>query len=230
MRSTTLALIAILFPPLGAAATFEARSEHYLLSVDHTAVSTKVVVTDLDANSPVISEDVPCIPGQPSTMIDRTIGDLHFTLRVMRTAALIHARLEVDRGDMQIDAIGSDWSLGPRRRTGAVGGYVVGSVNGAYRVGGDVHPPKVVHRVEPIYPESARKNQVSGAVVVQLSIDANGHVTEAMPLQGPPDLLQAATDAVKQWTWEPGTRAGKPVPVIFNVVVDFKLNTPVPPY
>ena len=109
-----------------------------------------------------------------------------------------------------------------------VGGTIVGSVNGAYRVGGDVHAPKVVNRVEPLYPESARRNHVSGLVVVQAVIDENGHVTEVRTLQGPPELTQAAVDAVKQWTFEPGTLAGKPVPVIFNLTVNFKLDSAPP--
>jgi TonB family protein len=223
MRSTTLALLAILFPALGAAATFEARSEHYALSVDHNAVSTKVVVTDLDANSPVISVDVPWISGQPSKVV-RDIGDLHFSVELTRGLWTMTASLEVDRGDMELDSIRAAWNLGPRRKNDAVGG----TVNGALRVGGHVQAPVLVHRVEPLYPEEARRNHVSGMVIVQTVIDENGHVTRAEALQGPPELAQAAVDAVKQWTWKPGTQAGKPVPVLFNLTVNFLLNTPPP--
>jgi TonB family protein len=185
------------------------RSEHYALNVTNGAIAAKVVVTDLDSNSPVISEEIPWTPGQPSKIV-RDMGDLHFSVRLTRSVETITANLEVDRGDMEIDLIRTEWILAPRRTRYPVGG----TINGAFRVGGDVHPPKLVHKVNPLY------------VVVQAMIDAAGHVTDAIPLQGPPELTAAAIDAVKQWTFEPGTRAGKPVPVVFNVTVNFLLDTP----
>ena len=39
-----------------------------------------------------------------------------------------------------------------------------------------------------------------------------------------PDLDTAAMDAVKQWTFEPATQGGKPVPVIFNLTINFTLK------
>ena len=215
----TSALIAILFASVSGAATFEARSEHYAVNVTNSAIAAKVVVTDLDSNSPVISEEIPWTPGQPST-IDRDMGDLHFKVRLRRDLATMTANLEVDRGDMEIDSIHAAWILGPRRIRSSVGG----TINGALRVGGDVHAPKVVNKVNPLYPEEARRNHISGVVVVQAMIDAAGHVTDVIPLQGPPELTPSAVDAVKQWTFEPGTKAGKPVPVVFNLTVNFKLD------
>ena len=37
-------------------------------------------------------------------------------------------------------------------------------------------------------------------------------------------LDQAAVDAIRQWTFEPATIDGKPVPVIFNLTIRFKLD------
>ena len=220
MRHTMLVFMSILFSAAATAATFESRSEHYALKVDNNAVSAKVIVTDLDTNSPMISEEILWAPGQPST-IDRTIGDLHFVLRLARVLTTMTANLEVDRGDMEIDMIRSAWILSPRPvRRAAVGG----TINGAMRVGGDVHAPKVIHKVDPLYPESARRDHISGVVVVQAMIDTGGHVADAIPLQGPPELTEAAIDAVKQFTFEPATRQGKPVPVVFNLTINFKLN------
>ena len=221
MRHTTLVLMSILFSTGAAAATFEARSEHYALNVTNSAIAAKVVVTDLDSNSPVISEEIPWTPGQPSKIV-RDIGDLRFSVRLTRGLETMTANLEVDRGDMEIDLIRTEWILSPRRTHYPVGG----TINGALRVGGDVHAPKLVYKVNPLYPDEARRNHISGVVVVQAMIDAAGHVTDAIPLQGPPELTPAAIDAVKQWTFEPGTKAGKPVPVVFNVTVNFLLDTP----
>jgi TonB family protein len=220
MRYTTLVLMSILFSTSAAAATFESRSEHYALNVTNSAIAAKVVVTDLDSNSPVISEEIPWTPGQPSKIV-RDIGDLRFSVRLTRGLETMTANLEVDRGDMEIDLIRTEWILSPRRTHYPVGG----TINGAFRVGGDVHAPQVVHRVEPIYPEEARRNHISGIVIVQTTVDAAGHVTDAIPLKGEPELIAAAIDAVKQWTFEPGTKAGKPVPVVFNLTVNFLLDT-----
>jgi len=208
-------ILSILFATL-AAATFEARSEHYSLSVENTAVSAKVVVTDLDSGSRVISEDVSWNPSEPS-LIDRTIGDLHFKMRLVRRPALLTASLEVDRGDMEIDLIRSEWILQPHRLPPP-------PPPGVERVGGEVHAPQVVHRVEPVYPAEARMNKITGIVIVQTTIDATGKVVNVYPLQGPQELVAAAVDAVKQWTFEPATLKGKPVPVLFNLTVNFKLN------
>jgi periplasmic protein TonB len=120
---------------------------------------------------------------------------------------------------MEIDLIRTEWILAPRRA------HI--RAQGAMRVGGDVHAPKVVHRVEPAYSDEARRNRVSGIVILEVLIDATGHVTEVLPLKPLPyGLTEAAVDAVKQWTFEPATLAGKPVPVIFDLTVNFKLDTP----
>jgi protein TonB len=42
-------------------------------------------------------------------------------------------------------------------------------------------------------------------------------------------LDQAAVEAVKQWTFKPATLNGQPVEVIFNLTVNFMLQTAPPP-
>jgi periplasmic protein TonB len=37
-------------------------------------------------------------------------------------------------------------------------------------------------------------------------------------------LDQAALDAVRQWKFEPATRAGEPVDVYYNLTVNFRLE------
>ncbi len=39
-----------------------------------------------------------------------------------------------------------------------------------------------------------------------------------------PDLDTAAMDAVRRWTFEPAKMDGKPVAVLFNLTVNFKLK------
>jgi TonB family protein len=53
------------------------------------------------------------------------------------------------------------------------------------------------------YPEEALKKNVEGKVTVSFVVNANGHVSDAMALSGPPELFQAAIDSVNQWQFEP---------------------------
>jgi len=93
------------------------------------------------------------------------------------------------------------------------------------RVGGDVKAPVAISKVDPVYPEVARKARVSGIVIVECIIDKSGTVRDVQVLKGLPfGLDQAAVEAVKKWKFKPGTLNGQPVDVIFNLTVNFKLN------
>jgi protein TonB len=115
---------------------------------------------------------------------------------------------------------------------GVVGGVVGGVITDTapkpevpLRVGGDVKAPVVITRVEPTYPEVARKARIAGIVIVECIIDKTGNVTNVQVLKPLPfGLDQAAVDAVKRWKFKPGTLNGQPVDVIFNLTVNFKLN------
>src|SRR5436309_3834877 len=117
---------------------------------------------------------------------------------------------------------------------GVVGGVVGGVITEAppppkpdapLRVGGDVKAPVAINKVDPVYPEVARKARISGIVIVECTISRAGDVTDIHVLKPLPfGLDQAAVDAVKRWKFKPGTLNGQPVDVIFNLTVNFKLN------
>jgi protein TonB len=111
---------------------------------------------------------------------------------------------------------------------GVVGGVITDTapkIDAPLRVGGDVKAPVVINRVEPVYPEVARKARISGIVIVECIIDKQGNVTNVQVLKPLPfGLDQAAADAVRRWKFKPGTLNGQPVDVIFNLTVNFKLN------
>ena len=95
------------------------------------------------------------------------------------------------------------------------------------RVGGDVKPPVIINRVEPIYPALAKASRISGIVILEVVIDHTGVVKDARVLKGLPfGLDQAALDAVKQWTFRPATVNGTAVDVFFNLTINFRAAEP----
>jgi protein TonB len=83
-------------------------------------------------------------------------------------------------------------------------------------------PRKIVH-VNPVYPSLARSAQVAGVVILEAVIDAQGRVESVRVLRSIPLLDQAATDAVKQWSFTPALLNGVPVPVVMTVTVNFEM-------
>lgn len=92
------------------------------------------------------------------------------------------------------------------------------------RVGGGVQESKLIRRVEPIYPELAKRSRVSGRVVLTITVDEEGSVADVQVLNGHPLLNDAAVAAVKQWRYSPTLLNGAPVPVIATVTVIFALR------
>jgi len=72
-------------------------------------------------------------------------------------------------------------------------------------------------KVQAVYPELARKMNITGTVKVQVVVSPNGTVKEAKVVGGHPVLASAALDAVKKWRFEPST-------VESTGVVDFKFE------
>jgi TonB family protein len=62
----------------------------------------------------------------------------------------------------------------------------------------------VTSRVAPAYPELARKMHIHGTVKVEAGVRPNGTVKSTRILGGNPVLIEAASDAVKQWKFAPG--------------------------
>jgi len=92
------------------------------------------------------------------------------------------------------------------------------------RVGGNVQGSKITHMVEPVYPPIAKTAHISGTVVLHAIIEKDGTVGELTYISGPPLLMKAAIDAVKQWTYAPTFLNGKAVRVDTVVSIVFTLG------
>jgi len=84
--------------------------------------------------------------------------------------------------------------------------------------------PVPVTKVDAVYPEKAKKERVTGTVVARLAIAPDGRVKSARIIKSIPLLDQATLDAVKQWTFKPGTVDGKPVEMQADFTVNFTLK------
>jgi TonB family protein len=62
---------------------------------------------------------------------------------------------------------------------------------------------KVTFRSQPTYPDLARKVHLQGVVKVEAVVRANGSVKSTRVVGGNPVLVDAATDAVSKWKFEP---------------------------
>jgi protein TonB len=77
------------------------------------------------------------------------------------------------------------------------------------------------------YPEEARARGEQGVVQVKALVGKDGKVTDVSvdPAQtASPVLVQAALEAVRQWTFEPARSGGEPIAVWIVVPVAFRLN------
>jgi TonB family protein len=81
----------------------------------------------------------------------------------------------------------------------------------------------LLERVEPEYPELARQQHIEGPVVLNVLVGRSGLVRELAVLSGDPLLANAATDAVRQWRFNPHQLKGKAVEFETRITVNFAL-------
>jgi protein TonB len=86
-------------------------------------------------------------------------------------------------------------------------------------------PPAVIKRIEPIYPEIARKAGIEGKVIVKVWIDKHGKVKDVIVLKSTVEILNnAAIAAAKQWEFTPAMMKVGPVEVWSTLTFSFRLK------
>jgi TonB family protein len=96
-------------------------------------------------------------------------------------------------------------TIGRVVRNGVLAFLILATLSGSFPPAGlaqDTMDRKVKSKVEPIYPEIARRMGLAGNVKLQLVVLPNGVVKETKVLGGHPILVNAAVDAVKKWRFE----------------------------
>ncbi len=87
-------------------------------------------------------------------------------------------------------------------------------------------PPEVmekllIRKVEPAYPEAARRANLQGTVVLDAIIAADGTVVNLHPISGDESLTSAAMDAARWWRFRPYRVQGEPAAVETSLTVEF---------
>jgi TonB family protein len=92
------------------------------------------------------------------------------------------------------------------------------------RVGGPVQAAKIVRRVQPEYPEMARREHLEGTVRLHAIIGKDGSISQLVVLHGYCSLAKSSIQAVSQWRYTPTMLLGQPVEVDTTIDVIFQLN------
>ena len=93
------------------------------------------------------------------------------------------------------------------------------------RRSGGVLQASATQRVEPVYPPLAKAAHISGAVVVEVTIDESGIVQSARAISGHPLLKDAAVQAAQGWKFQPTTLSGTRVKVIGTITFNFQMDS-----
>src|SRR5205807_9542454 len=93
------------------------------------------------------------------------------------------------------------------------------------RIGGNVQAAKVITKVQPIYPESAKAAGAQGSVLLHVIVSKDGRPLSLQVLNSQinPDLARAAVEAVSQWRYQPTLLNGEPVEIDSTIQVKFTL-------
>ncbi len=76
---------------------------------------------------------------------------------------------------------------------------------------------KIRSRVNPVYPDLAKRVNATGSVRLEIQVAPNGEVKAIKALGGHPLLIPAAEDAIRKWRYEPA-------PETTTTIVEFRFS------
>jgi TonB family protein len=123
---------------------------------------------------------------------------------------------DASQGDQADGKTPSDASVGSASHKGDMPSAVM--PNG-------IRAPRPILSPDPEYSEEARKAGFSGVALLGVTVGPDGrpHDVKVVAPLGK-GLDEKAVDAVKTWTFEPGTKDGKPVAVQLMIEIEFRLD------
>jgi TonB family protein len=89
----------------------------------------------------------------------------------------------------------------------------------------NVGPPQVIWRPLPEYPEEALKKGITGSVVLDITVNRRGRVSESLLVgEAHPILKRAVLAIMQKWRYKPFTDRGSRTEVSFKIRFDFSLK------
>ena len=93
-----------------------------------------------------------------------------------------------------------------------------------YDVGGDVKPPRVVHRVMPEFTPKSREQHIEGSVVLTTVVTSKGEPRRIRVQKSlERSLDEKAVEALRQWTFAPGQKEDKAVATRVSIEIRFNV-------
>jgi protein TonB len=157
----------------------------------------------------------------------KTLGDASDTIPGLLETQMASVEFSRGTGEGTGAGTGQGAGIGSGRGSGLGEGEGGGTGGGYYRPGNGVELPRVLREVRPQYTADAMRAKVQGTVLldcVVLPDGSVGDVTVTRSLDSVFGLDQEAVKAAKQWRFVPGTRFGKPVPVMVTIELTFTLR------
>lgn len=148
---------------------------------------------------------------------------------------VIPKNVEIVKDEAPDLAGGVDGGFGVAGGTGNVLGGILGGPSGPappkpaaparIKVGGQVQAAKMLRQTLPVYPAIAKTAHVAGTIILHAIIAKDGTVQALEYVSGPPLLMKAAMDAVREWRYTPTQLNGDPVEVDTTISVVFSLGS-----
>ncbi|MGV8074431.1 MAG: energy transducer TonB [Syntrophobacteraceae bacterium] len=140
---------------------------------------------------------------------------------------------ETGAGDMKENAYGEGLA-GDNAGAGTATGGSAGSAGSSYGAGSGAgefnieqvdQAPRVLRKVEPVYPFRARNQAIDGKLLLKFLVEPDGSVSKPCVLEAHPEgfFEQNALAAVTQWRFKPGFYRGRAVATWIVLPIRFKL-------
>jgi TonB family protein len=128
---------------------------------------------------------------------------------------------------LQVGAITEHVTVVPENSTKPVPVETTSGKPSRVSIGGTVQAAKIITKVQPVYPESARSAGISGTVVLHAVIGMDGKPLSlrVKNSQIDPDLARSAVEAVSQWRYTPTLLNGEPIEVDTTIMVNYSLES-----
>jgi protein TonB len=93
------------------------------------------------------------------------------------------------------------------------------------RIGGQIRAPDLLQRVDPVYPDLAAMAHLTGLVILEAVVNADGCVASVKVLRSRHAVLdKASEEALLQWRYSPLVLNGVPTPFVLTVTFNFSVQ------